>query len=118
MRRPGDDRFADATALVVACLVLAPGLSRGDELFRCGKWLVSADMPVAELLQKCGQPASRKVTTQGVHAYNGALVGVTTIETWRFDRGPRAAAMIVTVIDGKIATVEREGAAPQPADSP
>jgi hypothetical protein len=34
--------------------------------------------------------------------------GQTTIETLTWDRGPRAAAMVVTVVDGAVKSIERK----------
>lgn len=88
---------------------LSAGVAACDE-FRCGQWLVSSEISVTELLAKCGEPTSRKVSTQDVlaHAVAGGVVnvGTTTIEVWRYDRGSRAQAMIVTVVDGKIQSIE------------
>ena len=94
---------------VAACvfLTVAPSISAGDELFRCGSWLVSADISVAELLNKCGKPASRDVSTQDARNEHGIKVGTSTTEVWRYDRGSRAAPMIVTIVDGQIRSIER-----------
>ena len=34
-------------------------------------------------------------------------MGETTIETWTYDRGPQAAPMVVTIVDGRIKSIER-----------
>jgi hypothetical protein len=96
---------------VILCVLaaLSPGVAACDE-FRCGQWLVSSELSVAELLAKCGEPSSRKVSTQEVraHALAGGVVnvGTTTTEVWRYDRGSKAQGMIVTVVDGKIQGIE------------
>jgi len=92
---------------ICALLVMVPGTCMSDEFFRCGSWLVSADMSVAELLKKCGQPSSQQVSTQDVRNFYGVKVGTSTTEIWRYDRGSRAAPMIVTIVDGQIQNVER-----------
>jgi hypothetical protein len=34
-------------------------------------------------------------------------VGETTIETWTYDRGTQAAPMVVTIVDGRIKSIDR-----------
>ncbi|HEV2227875.1 MAG TPA: DUF2845 domain-containing protein [Steroidobacteraceae bacterium] len=92
---------------ICALFVLVPGVSRSDEVFRCGSWLVSADVSVAELLKKCGKPFSQEVSTQDVHNKHGVKVGTSTTEIWRYDRGSQAAPMVVTIVDGQIQSIER-----------
>ena len=53
--------------LLIAGL-LCSGSALGSELFRCGSWVVSADMSVAELKAKCGEPTTKTVETQDVYA--------------------------------------------------
>jgi len=91
-------------------LLLAPSTGICDGYFRCGQWLVSSDTPLAELLKKCGEPSSKKVALQDVRGNLGQKLGTTRVETWRYDRGPRAAAMIVRVVDGKVESIEGESA--------
>jgi hypothetical protein len=88
-----------------ALLVLVPGVGMSDGFFRCGSSLVSADISAAELLQKCGPPSSKEVSTQDVWNSHGVKTGTSTTETWRYDRGSSAAAMIVTIIDGQIHSI-------------
>jgi hypothetical protein len=84
---------------------MAPNIAACDEVFRCGSWLVSTELSVAELLQKCGEPSSRQVSTEDVrtHVAGGgtAKVGSTKTEIWRYER------MTVTIVDGKIQSIER-----------
>jgi hypothetical protein len=82
------------------------------ENFRCGQWIASPDMSVGELLQKCGAPTqktSETVDVYGPSASGGGRVkrGTSTIEKWTYDRGTQAAPMVVTIIDGKIKSMER-----------
>jgi hypothetical protein len=95
-------------AVVSLLLVIAPSVGICDGYFRCGSWLVSSDTPLSELLKKCGEPSSRKVSIQDVVGDHGQKLGKTRVETWRYDRGPRAAAMIVKVVDGKVDSIEGE----------
>ena len=94
--------------LLLVLLAAAPSLGICDGNFRCGSWLVSSDTPLAELLKKCGEPSSRQVSIQDVFGPLGQKLGTTRVETWRYDRGSRAAAMIVTVVDGKLQSIESE----------
>jgi hypothetical protein len=94
--------------LLGVVLAIAPSVAVCDGYFRCGSGLVSADTPVSELLQKCGEPSSKKVSIQDVFGSEGRKLGTTRVETWRYDRGSRAAAMIVTVVDGKVQSIESE----------
>jgi hypothetical protein len=70
-------------------------------------------MTLGEITSKCGPPASRTSRTEDVHVRNrntGLMMktGTTTIETLTWDRGSRAAAMVVTVVDGDIKSIERK----------
>jgi hypothetical protein len=98
--------------LVAAILAWVP-VAHADEAFRCGKWVITSGMTLGEISSKCGPPASRTSRTEDVRARNrntGLMMkaGETTIETLTWDRGPRAAAMVVTVVDGAIRSIERK----------
>ena len=93
--------------LMLSIAAVVPKVCIPDEIFRCGNWLVSADMSVAELLNKCGKPSAQEVSTEDVRNVNGAKVGTSTTQVWRYDRGSRAAPMIVTIVDGQIRSMER-----------
>ena len=88
-----------------------PGIAGSDERFRCGRWVVSSELSIAELLAKCEEPTSRQVTTEDVWVAGKSgrfKAGTTTKEVWRYDRGSRAAAMLVTIVDGTVESLERE----------
>jgi hypothetical protein len=97
-----------AAAICALVTMAMPKSAACDELFRCGSWLVSSQTSVAELLQKCGEPSSRQVSTEDAraHVVGGGTqkVGTTTTEIWRYDRGSK---MIVTIVDGNIQSIER-----------
>ena len=97
-----------AAAICALVTMAMPKSAPCDELFRCGSWLVSSQTSVAELLQKCGEPSSRQVSTEDAraHVVGGGTqkVGTTTTEIWRYDRGSK---MIVTIVDGNIQSIER-----------
>lgn len=97
--------------VVMACAVA--GVAQADESFRCGKWVVTSSATVSELVAKCGEPASRESRTEDVRILNAntghsVKVGETLIETWTFDRGTQAAAMVATIVDGQIKSLERK----------
>jgi hypothetical protein len=98
---------------LAAALILLPFAASADESFRCGNWIATSDMSVSELLQKCGEPTLRKTEVQDVttrNRDNGLMVkvGETQIETWTYDRGSLAAAMVVTIVDGRIKSIDRQ----------
>lgn len=99
-------RAVEHVIATCALLAMLPGTSMADGFFRCGHWLVSAEMPVAELLKKCGKPSSQQVSTVDDRDEYGNKVGTWTTETWRYDRGSRAAPMIVTIVNGQIRSIE------------
>ena len=82
------------------------------ETFRCGSWIASPDMSVEELLEKCGEPTQKTmeiIDVYGTTVSGGGTVkrGTSTIEKWTYDRGSQAAPMVVTIVDGKIKSMER-----------
>lgn len=98
-----------SSALVAALIISQPAHA---ETFRCGQWIASPDMSVDELLQKCGTPTQQ--TSETVDVYGPAVSGgghvkrgTSTIEKWTYDRGSQAAPMVVTIVDGKIKSMER-----------
>ena|ERR1700733_1473914 len=93
--------------VIFALAAIVPKVCLSDEIFRCGNWLVSADMSVAELLNKCGKPSSQEASTEDVRNVYGVKVGTSTTEVWHYDRGSRAAPMVVTIVDGQIRSMER-----------
>ena len=98
-------------SLIAVIAALLP-LAASAETFRCGKWIIDTDTSIEELMQKCGAPSKQESKTEEIKArnrINGLWVhtGETTTETWTFDRGSRAAPMVVTIIDGQIKRIER-----------
>jgi hypothetical protein len=93
-------------------LILLLGASAQAETFRCGKWIANEDLSPAELVAKCGEPASKQARVEDVlvrHANTGLMrkTGETTIETWTYVRGSTAPDMLVTIVDGRIKSIER-----------
>jgi hypothetical protein len=102
--------IVNIAAFAAAGVLAAAGAAA--ESFRCGQWIASPDMTVAELLEKCGEPATKAVevvdvTGPNVHGTGNVKRGTMTIETWTYDRGSQAFAMVVTIEDGKIKKMER-----------
>jgi hypothetical protein len=100
-------------ASICFAALLLPFAASADESFRCGKWIVSSALSVGELTEKCGQPTARASETRDVmvrNRNNGLMVktGETTLETWSYDRGPTAAPMVVTIVDGRIKSIDRQ----------
>ena len=99
-------------SLVLAAALLLPVAASADETFRCGKWIASSAMTVAELTGKCGEPTSRESRTEDVMTRNNNVglmmkVGETTVETWTYDRGANP-AMVVIIVDGQIKSIDRQ----------
>jgi len=98
--------------LVIATIAMLLPLAASAETFRCGKWIITADMTPAELTSKCGPPTTHDSKTEDIKSRNrnnGLLIktGETTTETWTYDRGSQAAPMVVTIVDGRIKSIER-----------
>jgi hypothetical protein len=100
-------------SVMLLLAALAPLMARA-ETFRCGKWIVNTDTTVEELTQKCGPPTTHESKTEDIKArnrFNKLWVDTgdtTTTEIWTYDRGSRAAPMVVTIVDGKIKSIERQ----------
>src|SRR6185295_2984829 len=95
-----------ALSLFAALLPLAADA----ESFRCGKWIVSEETTVDELVHKCGAPTTHESKTEDIKARNHGLLvktGETTTERWVYERGSRASPMVVIIVDGKIKSIER-----------
>lgn len=91
--------------------ILAP-FAHADETFRCGKWIVSSDLAIEELVERCGPPTTRESESEDILVRNqyGLMVknGVTVTEKWTYDRGTQAPPMVVTIVDGKIRSIVRQ----------
>jgi hypothetical protein len=95
--------------LVAVCCVLP--LSAMADSMRCGQWVVNEDTVAAELLQKCGEPQKKDVSTEDVISRNPAgytrKTGVQVTERWYYQRSSASLPMVVTVVDGKIKSIAR-----------
>lgn len=105
------DRAMNARPVLSLALLLP--LTASAESFRCGKWIIDDETTREDLLHKCGAPSSRDSRVEDVRSpnqYTGGnmKVGETVIETWIYDRGNGAQPMVVTLVDGKIKSIERQ----------
>ena len=78
---------------------------------RCGKWVVSEQSSPAEIHDKCGEPQQKDVSHEDVLGRNALgnpiKLGVKVTERWRYQRSTSALPMLVTVVDGKVVSIER-----------
>ncbi len=89
--------------------VAQPAVAEG---FRCGQKIATPDMTVEQLLEACGEPSDKSMEVVDVYGPNAQGAGnikrgTITVETWTYDRGSQASAMVVTIEDGKIKKMER-----------
>ena len=100
---------AKFVVLLAAFAAVQPAFAEG---FRCGQRIATPDMTVEELLEACGEPTAKTVEVVDVHGPNAHGAGnirrgTVTVETWTYDRGSQASAMVVTIEDSKIRKMER-----------
>jgi hypothetical protein len=81
------------------------------ESMRCGKWVVNETSSAAEILEKCGEPQKKDISHEDAYARNALgynfKIGVKVTERWRYQASNRALPMLVTIVDGKIVSIER-----------
>jgi hypothetical protein len=86
-------------------------LAAHAESMRCGKWVVSETASTAEILEKCGAPQKKDVSHEDVYTRNTLgntnKVGVKVTERWRYQASDRVLPMLVTIVDGKVISIER-----------
>jgi Protein of unknown function (DUF2845). len=97
------------TFAALLCLLLP--LAASAESMRCGKWVVNETASTAEILEKCGEPQQKDVSKEDVVAKSSSgyfnKVGVKVTERWRYQASERRLPMLVTVVDGKVVSIER-----------
>ena len=103
------NRSVVAVAAMAVLAVAQPAVAEG---FRCGQKIATPDMTVEELLEACGEPSDKSMEVVDVYGPNAQGAGnikrgTITVETWTYDRGSQASAMVVTIEDGKIKKMER-----------
>jgi Protein of unknown function (DUF2845) len=96
--------------IVFVALFSLPIVSLADSM-RCGQYVVNEETVAAELLQKCGEPQKKDVTTEDVISRSPAgftrKIGTQVTERWYYQRSSASLPMVVTVVDGKIKRIER-----------
>lgn len=96
---------------ILAFVSLTLPLAAAAESMRCGKWVVSETASTAEILEKCGAPQKKDVSHEDVYARNTLgntnKVGVKVTERWRYQASDRVLPMLVTIVDGKVISIER-----------
>jgi hypothetical protein len=99
---------ARIVAVLIASTLSTAALA--SDTFRCGSWIISAELTVAELRGKCGEPLEKDSKTVDVRGSiaSGASVarGTTTIEHWTYKTAGDA-RYVVTIVDGVIRGIER-----------
>lgn len=99
-----------ASAVLGLVFTILP-LAASAESMRCGKWVVSETASTAEILEKCGEPQQKDVSHEDVYARNTLgntnKVGVKVTERWRYQASNRQLPMLVTIVDGKVVSIER-----------
>ena len=94
-----------------ALLGLILPLAASADSMRCGKWVVNETSSTAEIQEKCGEPQQKDVSKEDVISRNAtgyfSKVGVKVTERWRYQASNRALPMLVTVVDGKVVSIER-----------
>lgn len=97
--------------MMVLAAVLATGTAQAGETIRCGRWVVDETATVEELVQKCGEPAAKRLVEEDILVKNPdntrRTVGTTVTEYWTYDRGTRSFQIVVTIVDGRIRSIER-----------
>ncbi len=97
--------------LIAACAI---GLFAMDDramadTFRCGSSLINESSTVDKIVEKCGVPHSKSSRTEDIRMRlpNGTMrtTGTTTTEEWTYERGTTAPPFVVTIVDGKVKSV-------------
>lgn len=98
-------------ATTAACILLNLPAATWAESMRCGKWVVNETSSTAEILEKCGEPQKKDISHEDVHARNALgntnKIGVKVTERWRYQASNRVLPMLVTIVDGKVVSIER-----------
>ena len=95
-------------ALVLLTAFGAFGAFAG-EAFRCGQWIITDELSVAELKSKCGEPTfktSEVVEVRGKVGTGSVSRGTSTIEHWTYALAS-GAHYSVTIVDGELKSIAR-----------
>lgn len=98
-------------ALLTASLLLIMPFAASAQPMRCGKWVVNETASVAEILEKCGEPQKKDVSSEDVYSKNTLgethKIGVKVTQLWRYQASNRVIPMLVTIVDGDVVSIER-----------
>lgn len=96
---------------LLTLLLAAWAVPASAESMRCGKWVINEQSAPAEILQKCGEPQDKQITTEDVFGKNTLgnpiKLGVMTKEQWYYRPSTQSLPMRVTIVDGKVTAIER-----------
>lgn len=98
----------DAIVLLAAAALAASPAALADSSIRCEGGIVSIGDSKLDLLGKCGPPALVDERFDRRQAASGFRAEV-SVEQWTYNFGPNRFLQIVTLVDGKVAAVERGG---------
>jgi hypothetical protein len=97
-------------SIAISVLSILP-LAASAESMRCGKWVINETNSAAEILEKCGEPPKKDISHEDVYARNALgntnKIGVKVTERWRYQASNRVLPMLVTIVDGKVVSIER-----------
>jgi hypothetical protein len=99
-----------AIAFILLAVASVPPAAHAESM-RCDKWVVSETASPSEIVEKCGEPQKKDVSHEDVYARNSLgntnKVGVKVTERWRYQPSNRQLPMLVTIVDGKVISIER-----------
>lgn len=102
---------AHSFATLLCLLLPLMPLGASADSMRCGKWVVNETTSSAEIMEKCGEPQQKDVLRDDVLGKNTLgnpiKLGVKVTERWRYQRSTNALPMLVTIVDGKVVSIER-----------
>lgn len=108
------DRASPSAWLLLALVMVgiaslaAPTVGEAASTLRCGNRLVKDGSRVDEVFRLCGEPTFRSFSTEIMSAetVRGVLVTkAVPVETWTYNRGPRAFVRYLTFRDGYLVHV-------------
>jgi len=70
--------------LLALSLGLTPGVARADGDFRCGSKIITTGMTQSQVLDACGEPATKDVEDVDVRSGN-QVVGRTAVWRWTYE---------------------------------
>jgi hypothetical protein len=91
------------TATAIGVLALPMAAAGQDDDFRCGSIIVSVGMSQDDVLQNCGEPAS-KVVDPVIVREGVQYAGTTPIEHWTYTSG--AVTRVLTFDQGKLVSID------------